>query len=65
LVQNQRKKKIFAGLEACFVTNMAQDKSLRGAKVVQGGPKYLQEGPKYLQEGQLPPPPTSPAYAKT
>jgi len=33
---------------------MAQDASLRGAKVVQGGPKYL-------QRGQLPPPCPLPA----
>jgi len=45
LTQNQPNK-VFSG--AFFVPNMAQDKSLRGAKVVQGGPKYL-------QGGQLPP----------
>jgi len=38
---------VFAGL-GVFVPKMAQDTSLRGAKVAQGGPKYL-------QEGQLPP----------
>jgi len=51
------KKKVFAGLGAFFVPKMAQDTSLRGAKVALGEPKYL-------QEGSCPPcPPTSRAYA--
>jgi len=33
------KKKVFAGLELFFVPKMAQDTSLRGAKVAQGGDK--------------------------
>jgi len=47
-------KNIFAGLEAFFVPQMAQDTSLRGAKVVQGWPKYL-------QGGSCPPAPLLPA----
>jgi len=39
------KKKVFAGIDAFFfVPKMAQDTSLRGAKVAQGGPKISPEG---------------------
>jgi len=38
------KKKVFPGFGRIFVPKIAQDTSLRGAKVAQRGPKYLQGG---------------------